>query len=130
MADADDPLAEIEQLIDQFTVAGGSKPPIDLYDSPDEFVVAADLPGRSADRIDVSLTDDRTLRIVADAPDGPDVDGRQVVRERGSRTLDRSVTLPAAVDPEETTARYDRGVLTVELAKQSGSNDGTEITIE
>ncbi|PSP16467.1 heat-shock protein [Halobacteriales archaeon QH_10_67_13] len=128
MAQDDDPLAELEQFVDQFLAADEAEPPVDLYDAGETLIVAVDLPGRSAEGIDISLVEDRTLRIVADGPTDPD--GRRVRGERTHRSLDRSLTLPAAVDPAEATARYERGVLTVKLAKRSGDDEGTEIAIE
>ncbi len=128
MAEDNDPLVELEQFVDQFLAAGEAEPPVDLYDTGEALLVAVDLPGRSAEGIDVSLADDRTLRVIADGP--ADLDGRRVRRERTHRSLDRSLTLPAAGDPSETTARYERGVLTVELAKRSGDDEGAEIAIE
>lgn len=128
MAEDDDPLAELEQFVDQFLAASEAEPPVDLYDTGGGLVVTVELPGRSAEGIDLSLADDRTLQVVADEPAEPD--GRRVRRERTHRPLDRSLTLPAAVDPAEATARYNRGVLTVELAKRSGDDEGAEIAIE
>lgn len=128
MAEDDDPLTELEQFVDQFLAAGEAEPPVDLYDAGEALIIAVNLPGRSAEGIDTSLADDRTLRVVADRPTEPD--GRRVRGERTHRSLDRSLTLPAAVDPAEATARYEQGVLTVELAKRSGDDEGAEIAIE
>lgn len=131
MAERPDPFAEIEQLFEQFSGFSdplGGRIPVDVLDTTDELVVHADLPGRSADEVDVRLEDDRTLLIEAE-PEESDVEGRFVTRERTNEGLSRTVALPAAVDGSATEASYDRGVLTVRLPKLTGDSDGTDIPV-
>lgn len=126
-----DPFEGIEELFDQltqFSEPGAVELPADIVDSDDELLVHVDLPGRSPENIDVRLEDDRTLYVEAGKRDD-EADGQHLTRERRHSSVSRTVTLPAAVDEEETAASYDRGVLTVRLQKLTGDGDGTDIPV-
>lgn len=132
MAGPDDPFGEIEELLDQITKFGGvagSEVPVDVVDADTDLIVRADLPGRDPEQITVELDDSRRLAIDSGPPEG-DVDGRYLTRERPEDSLTRRVTLPAAVDEDDTEARYDRGVLTIRMGKLTGEGDGTDIPVE
>lgn len=129
-SESSDPFDEIERMFglmsEQFGVQRSSIP-VDVIDTDGAFVIHADLPGASADEIDVTVEDNRELTITAERAE-PDTDGRYVTRERSRQPRRRTVHLPEAVDPEGTTASYDAGVLTVELATETGG-DGTDIQV-
>jgi len=132
MSDRENPFREVENLLDQFagfgTAAGDL--PVDIVDADDELLVTADLPGRDPEEIAVQLEDDRRLAIEAgQRAAGADSEGRYVTRERSTGAVSRTVTLPAAVDEDETGASYDRGVLTIRLAKLSADTEGTDIPV-
>lgn len=132
MAGPDDPFGEIEELLDQITEFGGvvgSEVPVDVVDADTDLIVRADLPGRDPEQIQVQLDDSRRLQIDS-GPAEADVEGRYLTRERPEDSLTRRVTLPAAVDDEDTEARYDRGVLTIRMGKLTGDGDETDIPVE
>lgn len=125
-----DPLGEIERMFGLMSEQFGThrtSVPVDVIDTGESFVVHADLPGVSADDIDVTVDEERVLTIAAER-DGPDTDSRYVKRERSRQAVRRTVRLPDAVDPGETAASYDAGVLTVELERATG-DDGTSIPV-
>lgn len=127
----DTPFGDIEQLFDQLSNFGEPITrglAVDVVDAGDELVVEADLPGRDPETIDVRLEDDRRLHIEAPSPQ-EETEGRYVTRERARETLQRTVTLPAAVDDSETEADYQQGVLTIRLSKHTSDDDGTEIPV-
>lgn len=131
MTDRTDPFSEIEELFDQFSQLGGplaERLPVDVIDADDEILVKTDLPGRDPASIDVQLEDSRTLHIEV-GDETTSGDGRFIVRERAQESRSRSVTLPAAVDDAETSAEYDRGVLTVRLSKLAGDDNETDIPV-
>lgn len=132
MAGPDDPFREVEELFDQLTAFGGmvgGDVPVDVVDADDELIVQAELPGRASEDIDVQLREDRRLTIEAGPPTS-DAEGRYVSRERAEGPVSRTISLPAAVDQDGTSANYDRGVLTVRLAKFTGDENGTDIPVE
>jgi len=131
MPERTDPFGEIEKVFEQFSELGGplgGDLPVDVVDTDDEIVVYADLPGRNPDSISVQLTENETLEIEAQRDDHS-AEGRYVTRERNQEQLSRSVSLPAAVDEDETEASYDRGVLTVRLQKLRSEAEGTDIPV-
>jgi len=131
MPERTDPFGEIEKVFEQFSELGGplgGDLPVDVVDTDDEIVVYADLPGRNPDSISVQLTENETLEIEAQRDDHS-AEGRYVTRERNREQLSRSVSLPAAVDEDETEASYDRGVLTVRLQKLRSEAEGTDIPV-
>lgn len=130
---AEDAFDEIERLFGRWSQEFGTElagVPTDVIETGDAVVVRADLPGYDADDVDVTLTDDRTLEISA-AREAPDVEGRYVTRERRQRTASRTVSLPASVDAEGTTADYEAGVLEVRLEKRTADDeDGEDIPVQ
>lgn len=116
---------------------------VDLADDGEAFVLTADLPGFDTDDIDlhvdgrrVSLEASRTETSETALEDeaitaDPDVDQPTYIRrERGQRTISRTLTLPEAVDEGSVEATYQNGVLTVTLPKRSGADEGQSIDID
>jgi HSP20 family protein len=148
MATRWNPFAEMERiferLADQLDAAepefdigsalGMASIPIDVLETDEAFVVTADLPGFEPDEIDATVTD-RTLRIEAErdreASTSTDTDeGRFIRRERARRSLQRTVRLPADLDPEAVTATYEDGTLTVNVPKTEPATATKPIEIE
>ncbi len=129
---AQDPLDEIERMFGLMSEQFGTKVggvPVDVIDDGDALVVRLDLPGYDPGDVDVTLSDDRTLRVTGErSPD--EADGRYVKRERRQRTADRTVSLPGSVEGEAASANYAAGVLTVRLPKRAAEGaDGTDIPV-
>lgn len=80
--------------------------PVDLYEDKDNTYVRAELPGVSREAISIEMVDGY-LNIAAS-------------RKQGEETfsLNRSVSIPEAVQADKVTASYQDGVLTVTLPKQ------------
>ena len=92
-------------------------PAMDLVETGDHFVLRADLPGMSEDDVKIEL-EDGTLTVSGERRaehEGGDEGFYRVERAFGA--FARSLTLPTGVDPEGVTARFDRGVLEVQIPK-------------
>lgn len=129
-AESTDPFDEIERVFDLMSEQFGTRRttiPVDVIETDRGFVVEADLPGTAPEDIDVTVEDDRLVTIGAEY-DRDEREGRYVTRERSRQSASRTVRLPEPVDPGETTASYDAGVLTVELATET-DGDETEIPV-
>ena len=93
----------------------------------DRYVIRAELPGLDPDK-DIEVTiDGRTLTIRAERRQEDSGPYRSEFRY-GSLT--RSVRLPASVDANDVTARYDKGVLEVSLPVREATPVGTQVPIE
>lgn len=89
-------------------------PAVNIYESADELVVTAELPGIDPEKIDIShLGNTLTLRGTRAVGDGD----RFYRRERGYGEFERSIALPFAPEPDDAKAVYKNGVLTVTLRK-------------
>ncbi|MGD2174650.1 MAG: Hsp20/alpha crystallin family protein [Candidatus Brocadiaceae bacterium] len=104
-------------------------PAVDVYESGDELVVRAEVPGLSREALDVSLRG-QTLIIKGSAPEDRYEDYTCHARERGAGEFCREVPLPAAVDEEgQIIATLVDGILTVRL-KKTQPQGGRKIDIE
>jgi HSP20 family protein len=114
---------EIEELFaDLWQVPGfasrrsGFRPNVDSYhtDEPHELTVVIELPGVDPRSLDL-IVGERTL-VIAGERARPKVDGcvyQQMEIEYGP--FRRQVHLPEDVDPEQASARYERGIVTITL---------------
>lgn len=138
-----DPFKEIEELFEQLNAGfadmsedfgeqlGGGGIHVDVGDTGEELVVAADVPGFDPDDIDVSVKD-RRLTIAAEhgeEAEAEDEDTHYYRRERTKRAAKRTVTLPAEVDESAASASYENGVLTVTLPKRDAEEGGVDIEV-
>ena len=100
-------------------LAGAATPylPLDIYETPDEFVVRALLPGVRPEAIDAQFHDGvltlRTKVEVSGAPEGASC----LVREIGAGEAIRRIELPRAIDIDRATTSFENGVLTLTLPK-------------
>jgi HSP20 family protein len=91
-------------------------PAIDVYETPDRYVVAAELPGLARDQIELAMADSRlTIRGQRPARAGDNVHYHQV--ERGHGAFTRTFEFNDKIDVEAVTADLSDGVLTVTLPK-------------
>jgi HSP20 family protein len=154
MPDRNNPFEELERLLERMTrqfdqlderpgrtrPTADDEPPaartsLDVADHGDAFVVTVDVPGFDKEDVSVQLRED-ALTISAEVVDSDetereDEDVTYLRRERSRRSVRRTVTLPSAVDADETTATYRNGVLRVRLLKvESDEGPGESIDIE
>ena len=92
-------------------------PPVNIWTSSDGALVTAQLPGVSMDQIDVTVHKN-TCSIRGRRP--PEVvEGGTIVhrQERPHGEFGHVVVLPFPVDADKVSARFDRGVLRLELPR-------------
>lgn len=115
------PFRDMDRVFNQLARAAAPDArsmPMDLYREGDEFIVKMDLPGVSADSIDIDV-DDRTLTVRAERveqelkSDGEN--NRWVSRERSYGSYARQLTLGAGLDLAQISASYVDGVLTLTI---------------
>ena len=100
---------------------------IEELERDNHCVIRAELPGLNpATDIEVTV-DGRTLTIHAERWQGDDEPHRSEFRYG---LLTRSVRLPAQVDAEDITARYQKGILEVSFPMPAAKREGSRIPIE
>jgi HSP20 family molecular chaperone IbpA len=82
-------------------------PRVDVYESKDELLLVADLPGVERDRLDI------------EAVRRPEHAGTPLVREARRYDYRRSFTLPDGIDRDQIAAELANGVLTLRLPKSA-----------
>ncbi|MGA9531412.1 MAG: Hsp20/alpha crystallin family protein [Anaerolineales bacterium] len=92
--------------------------PIDVYQTDDDVVIEAAMPGVKPEDIDVSVTGD-TLTLRGEVREEKEAKGERDyhVRERRYRRFARSLTLPSTVDSENAEATMNNGILTLRIPK-------------
>lgn len=99
-------------------------PAMDLYETEDAFVIAADLPGIHMENVDIQF-DRGSLTISgtrgATLPASEKAQLRVFSAERATGTFSRSVRLPEHVDAEKISATFADGVLTVKVPKAAAA---------
>lgn len=97
--------------------AGAWSPSLDVSEAADEYVVRVEVPGVDAKDFDISVSGD-VLSISGEKKEESKEHRGNVYRsERRFGSFRRAVRLPDAVDSDKIDAEYDKGVLTIRLAK-------------
>jgi HSP20 family protein len=94
-------------------------PPVDIYEDEHDIILKIEVPGIEEKDIDVSIQSN-TLTVHGERKiekEEKEENFRRVERQYGSFT--RSFTLPSSVDPGQVSARCDKGVLNINLAKKA-----------
>ncbi len=88
---------------------------VDLYREDGNLVVKAEVPGVTAEELDVTLKDN-VLTIAGEAKAEEEVEEENYIRrERRYGYLCRSLALPAEADGEKAEATFEDGILTVTI---------------
>lgn len=91
--------------------------PLDIYETPEEIVLRAYVPGVTPDNLDVNYQQGvLTLRAKTVAPEVGE-NARWYLRELGAGEVIRQVTLPREIDVDHARASFEHGVLTLQLPK-------------
>jgi HSP20 family protein len=97
--------------------ASGEPILLDVADAGDRYVIRASLPGVQPDDVHLSVQDDTLTLRGERKPEETLSDARWLLRERRPGSVERTVTLPGSVDVEAAQAKYEHGVLTLNLPK-------------
>lgn len=119
---------EMNRLFDSSLTGRGPKedgllesawvPAMDVYESKDNVLVKADIPGLKKEEIEVSVHGD-TLTIKGEKSRENETKAEDFVRtERYYGSFNRSVRLPSEVEAEKVEAKYSNGVLELVLPKK------------
>ncbi len=102
----------------------GWNPHVDVYETPEETIVVAEVPGVAPTKIELSISGNLLiLRGVKELGELPEA--QLQVRERRFGTFLRQVMVPADVDFEAAQADAKNGVLTVRMPKRRAAQPRT-----
>ena len=113
-------LLAIQQRLDRFAPGStGWSPPVDLHETPNRYVLTAEVPGLQRDDLRIDLRDG-LLRISGVRRQRPTCEKYHQL-ERGYGAFTRAFQLQAPVDGDAITADLRDGVLLVTCPKVSGA---------
>ncbi len=96
---------------------GAANLAIDMYETKDEVVVKAALPGIKPEEVQVSITGN-TLTIKGESKEENEVNEKDYIRkERRYGSFTRSVTMPSGLKADKAEATFEDGVLTLKVPK-------------
>ena len=90
-------------------------PAIDMYQTDEDVVVKATLPGVKAEDVDISVTGE-TLTIHGEyKQENEQKNTRYHIREQRSGSFERSLLLPTDVKADKAKADFENGILTITM---------------
>jgi len=101
--------------------AGNFIPAVDIYEDEQKLLLKLEVPGVKQENLDVRF-ENQTLTVKGERRfenEEKEENFHRIERQYGSFV--RSFTLPATVDTGAIQARYDAGVLTIQLAKKEAA---------
>jgi HSP20 family protein len=90
------------------------KPPIDVLENEDAFIVVVDIPGIK--KTDIEITGDE-YSITIKAFRNQTFKGKYHIVERFNGWIKRKIKFPTSINLNQANAQYENGVLTVYLPK-------------
>src|SRR5689334_8995103 len=91
------------------------RPAVDIYETGEEFVVTADVPGARAESIDLDF--DKGVLTMRAGVAAREHEGRTMAREYRVGSYERSFRIGEGIDTERIGAELKHGVLTLRLPK-------------
>jgi len=108
--------SEMNRLFTGFTLAGRDFPPVNIWLGDNSVVVTGELPGVTRDEVTISLQEDVLTLEGARQPKQQEGANWQR-RERAYGSFSRAIQLPFRVDPDKVQARFNNGILEIELER-------------
>ncbi|PKM83496.1 MAG: molecular chaperone [Firmicutes bacterium HGW-Firmicutes-13] len=107
------------------------QPSVDIYESEDEIVAKAELPGFKRDDINITVTED-SLNISGETKEEKEVEeGNYICKERRWGKFSRYFSLPAPIDTNRVKASYENGVIEIKMSKtEEAKRKSVNIEIE
>lgn len=108
----------VNRLLDNTATGRPWVPPVDIFETENEWVLKADLPDVKMENVNIQI-ENGTLTLQGDRKFEQEQKGKGYHRvERSYGSFARYFTLPETVDSEKVHADYANGVLTVTLPKK------------
>jgi HSP20 family protein len=108
--------SEMNRLFSGFAPTTRDFPPINIWLGDNSVVVTSELAGVTRNDVTISLQEDLLTLEGARRPD-EERDAAWQRRERAYGSFSRAVQLPFRVDPDKVQARFNNGILEIELER-------------
>jgi len=91
--------------------------PLDMYQTADDVVVKATIPGINPEDVDITITGDVLTIKGEDKVEEEKMDADYFYRERRFGSFTRTINLPADLQTDKAEASFENGVLTLSIPK-------------
>ncbi len=115
------PFSHDKDITDSFVFGIEGTPKIDIIDRDKELVVKAELPGIDKKDLDISITNNNLLIKAKTFVEEKQEEDNYLRSETTSREYYRSLLLPANVNSDKVTSKFENGLLELTLPKQEDS---------
>jgi len=102
-------------------LSGPVFPPINVWEVDETLEIEAELPGLKLDDLEIFVTGNNQLTLKGERKAAMPEKGVRHRQERGFGKFVRTLTLPFAVDANKVEARFENGVLRINLAKHESA---------
>ncbi len=114
-----DKQGDFEKAMSEYTTTSTGKIAMDVIETEDNIIVKTDLPGVKKEDIVIDLSED-ALEVMAIFEDESEFEGANFIKkERRYGEAKRSVSITQPIKIDESTAKFDDGVLTVTIPKEA-----------
>jgi HSP20 family protein len=100
-------------------------PQVDVHETDQAYRVTAELPGLNEQDVEVSLRDNNLIIAGEKKTEHEEKQGDRHYSERSYGRFQRVIPLAAEVDADKVQAKFDKGVLSIELPKNAKARDKT-----
>jgi len=109
------------KVFEQSLASGVWSPSVDIYETNDEIVLKAELPGLKKEDVSIEITDN-TLVLTGERTFEKDIKEENYHRiERSYGSFSRTFSLPTAVDRDGVNAKFIDGILEIHIPKAKES---------
>jgi HSP20 family protein len=91
--------------------------PLDIFTAPDALVVKAALPGVDPEKVEITVNGDTLTISGSNHEQRKEEQGEYLFQEVRRGSFTRTVSLPANLKPEDATADFQNGMLTLTIPK-------------
>lgn len=117
---------DVSELMAKDSTYNGISPDTDIYEKDEKIIFETELPGLSKNDIKIKVQEDI---LSVSAQKSVDASRKFLRKERVYGKLERTFRLPKDYDINSLNARYENGVLTLELSKIKNDNKVREVQV-
>ncbi|KAJ9057023.1 hypothetical protein DSO57_1026429 [Entomophthora muscae] len=121
-----DPIEPFERNLAKYFPYGGHvipgkgtlHPKIDVHETDKETIIHAEIPGIKKEDVKVTAVQDGNSLVLSGFSKREDVkEGSLLIHERHFGSFDRTIKLPMGSEPDKTKAKFENGLLTINVPK-------------
>ncbi|MFW5768432.1 MAG: Hsp20/alpha crystallin family protein [Spirochaetota bacterium] len=113
-------------MVPDFPEWFGLTPAVDVKKEEDKYLVQADMPGLTAEDIDINVKDNSLVISSKKEEKKEESDEGYLLKERRSSSFRRAFELPGDADKDKIEAKFDNGLLTLHIPRTGEEKAGSK----